>query len=179
MSTPMTAGLPIARNRIAAAWGAAGVVGICSFAIWRLTPYTVEAVAAGLSALQWVALLINVAFMAWSEGYRGFQQSFAPRVAARVLYLYRMPMPWWMRVLAPLFCIGYFRASRRARIGAWAGTLGIVVLVLLVYQLPQPWRGIVDAGVVVGLSWGVASLVLACARAAVGGECQASHEVPE
>jgi len=37
--------------------------------------------------------------------------------------------------------------------GVFAGTAAIVVLVLLVHRLEQPWRGIVDAGVVTGLTW--------------------------
>jgi len=169
----------IARNGIAAVWGAVGVAGICVFAIWRLTPYAVQAVELPLSAWQWLALLGNIVFMAWSEGYRGFQQKFAPRAAARVLYLYRTPMPLWSRLLSPFFCFGYFRATRRTRLFAWVGTTGIVLLVLLVYQLDQPWRGIIDAGVVVGLTWGVVSLAFNYGRIIATGEYPASPEVPD
>ena len=34
----------------------------------------------------------------------------------------------------------------------------MVIIVVVVHQFPQPWRGIVDAGVVVGLGWGVVCL---------------------
>ena len=166
-----------ARNALAAAWGAAGVAGICIFAVWRLMPYTTDALGMPLSALQWTVMLANVVFMAWSEGYRGFQQKFAPRAAARALYVYRTPLPLSTRLMAPLFCFGYFQAKRRTRLIAWIGTIGIIVLVLVVHQLEQPWRGIIDAGVVIGLSWGVISLLVNYYRAFRSGEYPVSPEV--
>jgi hypothetical protein len=169
----------VAHNSLAAFWGAAGVVGICAFAIWRITPHALGALDYELSPLQWVALVANVLFMAWSEGYRGFQQKFSPRAAARALYLYRTATPWWTKVLAPLFCFGYFQATRRAMLVAWVGTIGIAILVLLIYQLDQPWRGIIDAGVVVGLTWGVIALIASYIRAFSTGEYQVSPELPE
>jgi hypothetical protein len=42
---------------------------------------------------------------------------------------------------------------------AW-GLAGLSA-VLLINLLGQPWRGIIDSGVVVGLSWGLASLLWA------------------
>ena len=44
----------------------------------------------------------------------------------------------------------------------------IVLLVVAVRQLPQPWRGIVDLGVVVGLFAGALSIVFFAVQA-VGG----------
>ena len=43
---------------------------------------------------------------------------------------------------------------------SYAVTSGIVLLILAVRLLPQPWHGIVDLGVVAGLSWGLAAIVL-------------------
>jgi hypothetical protein len=129
------------------------------FALARLTPIAWEAVAGELDSLQWSVLVINVLFMAWSEGYKGFQQRFSPRVAARVLYLYRNPLPIHVLLLAPLFCCGYFGAGRRTGLTLWLGTTAIVSLVLIVHRLDQPWRGIVDAGVVIGLTWGLVSFI--------------------
>ena len=152
---------PLPLRRLAALWGIAGVFAIVLYAVLRLWVYTAEAIRMELSWIAWSALIANVVFMAWSEGYRGFQQKFSPRVAARALFLVRHPVPWIYLAFAPLFCIGYFAAARRVRYFAWFGTTAIVILVLLVHRLDQPWRGIVDAGVVVGLSWGLASLVYA------------------
>ena len=179
MSTQITATSGIARNGMAAVWGAIGVLGICLFAIWRLTPIAAEAFGMRLTALQWFLMLANVLFMAWTEGYRGFQLKFSPRVAARALYLYRFAEPLWVRLLAPLFCFGYFRATRRACVVAWVGTIGVVILVLVINELDQPWRGIIDAGVVVGLTWGVISLLASYAKAYRSGEYPASPEVPD
>jgi len=43
----------------------------------------------------------------------------------------------------------------------WIGTGLIVLAVLIFNQLSQPWRGILDAGVLVGLVWGTTSLLAA------------------
>jgi hypothetical protein len=45
--------------------------------------------------------------------------------------------------------------------------------------LPQPWRGIVDAGVVVGLTWGTISLVVFCIQALTAPTFAISPEVVE
>lgn len=51
---------------------------------------------------------------------------------------------------------------------SWSVSLGVAALVAGVKRLPYPWRNIVDAGVVVGLTWGMLSIlvsyILACAR---------------
>ena len=165
-------------HRFAAIWGMSGVITIVLFAIVRLSPIVLSALAVGLDALQWLVLVANVGFMAWSEGYRGFQLKFSPRVAARALYLYREPTSSWIRFMAPLFCIGYFAASPRTRTIAWIGTIGIVVLVLLVHRLDQPWRGIIDAGVVVGLTWGLISLIVWSVSVWRSGRYPVSPKVP-
>ena len=41
---------------------------------------------------------------------------------------------------------------------------GIVGLIVLIRKLDQPWRGIVDAGVVVGLGWGLVATLWAGGR---------------
>ena len=98
--------------------------------------------------------------MAWAEGYRGFQLRFSPRVAARALHVYEHPtLP--RLLFAPLFCTGYFDATARLKGTVWIGTTLIVLAVLLFNRMPQPWRGILDAGVMVGLSWGTVSLLVA------------------
>jgi hypothetical protein len=54
----------------------------------------------------------------------------------------------------------------------------IVALVLLVRQLPQPWRGIVDAGVVVGLTWGALAITYFTVRALQGAAMPVPPDVP-
>lgn len=129
-------------------------------------------------AWQHVAVAVaNAVFMAWSEGWRGFQQSFSPRVAARLEWLRNNPSA--ARVaLSPLFAMGYFGATRERLIGIYALTAGIVVLIVVVHVLPQPWRAALDIGVVIGLSWGIVS-TLACAwRVFNGGRVAVAPGVP-
>ena len=165
-------------NPISAWWGMLGVAGLLLFAIWRLAPYAVEAVSMELSLVQWVVLIGNVVFMAWSEGYKGFQLAFSPRVAARVLYLQRHEVTWFTCLVAPVFCVGYFSSTRRTMLVAWIGTIGIISLVLVVNQFPQPWRGIVDAGVVVGLTWGLVTFIASLYKTLTKVRYYRSPEVP-
>ena len=141
---------------VGAAWGLAGLIGLLAFAVYRLGGVVV----AGLDhawGWQHVALaLANAVFMAWSEGLRGFQRSFSPRVAARLKSLRDHPSVVRV-VLAPLFAMGYFAATRERLIAIYALTAGIVVLIVVVHMLPQPWRAVLDIGVVLGLSWGIVS----------------------
>jgi hypothetical protein len=51
-------------------------------------------------------------------------------------------------------------AARKDQMRARVLLVTIVTLILAVRLLPQPWRGIVDGGVVVGLGWGVISTVM-------------------
>ncbi|MCW8963723.1 MAG: hypothetical protein OQL16_08005 [Gammaproteobacteria bacterium] len=143
---------------LGAIWGFAGAFALIGYAVWRLTPLALNALEHSLSSLQWTLLIGNVLFMAYSEGYKGFQQAFAPRVAARSLYLSQNPTPTRL-LLAPLFVIGYFHATRRRLVTSYLLTVMIIVLIILVHQLDQPWRGIVDAGVVIGLGWGLISML--------------------
>lgn len=140
-------------------WGFVGVSFLLLFAVWRLAPRAWEAMSSGLTALQWGILGTWTVFMAVGEGYRGFQKRFSPRTAARVRYLRDHPSTL-RGFLAPLFCMGYFHATRKVRITSICLTLGIVILVVLVSFAPQPWRGIIDFGVVVGLVWGWISFLL-------------------
>jgi hypothetical protein len=161
----------------AAAWAVLGWSGVLVYAIVRLAAIAAEALAGGLTLLQTAALVANTLALAWSEGYRGFQVKFSPRAAARVLYL-REHASWTTLLLAPLFCIGYFRATPRVLRITWIGTLAIVLLVVIVHRLPQPWRGIVDVGVVVGLSWGLVSFLVMSRRALSTRVYPVSPEVP-
>ena len=161
-----------------AAWGSGGLAIILLDAINRLSGIAMQALDAGLSSWQWVALVIVVILLAYSEGYRGFQKSFSPRCAARAYFLYRNP-EWKTIVFAPFFVMGFFRATRRPFLFAWVGTALIVLLVIALQMSPQPWRGIVDAGVVVGLSWGLASFLIELLRVFKADRYIVSPEVPD
>lgn len=147
-------------------------------AIWRLTPLALEPLQTGeLSAAQSALYVGWVLFSMYTEGYRGFQKRFSPRVVARALHLVRHPRPLHV-LLAPLFCMSLFHATRRTLAGAWGVTCMVIVLVVLIRYLPQPWRGIIDGGVVIGLLWGAVALVVYALRALSGRHPGVPAEVP-
>lgn len=143
----------------ASIWGIGGVALILGSAVYRLSFIAADALSYHLLWYHKLSLLIVVLFMAYTEGFRAFQQGFSPRVAARSRYLSLNPRLTHV-LLAPLFCMGFFHATRRRRITSLSVTIGIIILVVLVSLLPQPWRGIIDAGVIVGLVWGIVSLLI-------------------
>ena len=143
---------------LAATWGITGVLLPIAFASVRLGRLGLETFDDALRLHHWAFLVVFLLFMLVSEGYRGFQKSFAPRVAERARELQHNPrvLP---ALLAPFFCVGFIYATRRRMLGSYGLTGMIVVFVLLVRQLPQPWHGLVDLGVAAGLLWGVVALV--------------------
>jgi len=164
--------------RCGAFWGLAGVVLLLGSAVYRLTPLAVEAFSYPWSWYHWLSFLLILLFMAYAEGYRAFQQAFSPRVAARARYLRDHPN-LLHTLLAPLFCMAYFHAPRRRQITSLSVTAGIIILVVLVRFLSQPWRGIIDGGVVVGLAWGLVSLAIFGYQAFTAEDFPYSPEVPE
>ena len=160
-----------------ALWGIGGILILLGFAVFRLSKMILDMWTYDFSWYHWGSLVIMVTGMAYSEGYRGFQCAFAPRTAARARYLYHTPRLSHV-LLAPAFCMGYFYTHRRRQIAATTLTAGIVLAVVLVRFFPQPWRGIVDAGVVVGLTWGIIAVLLYTLRAFTAASFPHSPEVP-
>ena len=165
------------RELIIASWGIAGVVALVARALISLTPIAVEPIRAGqLGPWHWVVLVSWVATNAYAEGVVGFHQKFSPRTVDRALYLGQNPS-WGRVLLAPAFCMGLFHAPRKVRIVSWSLVIGIVLLVVTIRQLAQPWRGIIDAGVVVGLALGLASLIYLFVRAVLTKREPVLHQV--
>jgi hypothetical protein len=54
----------------------------------------------------------------------------------------------------------------------------ITLLVWLLRITPQPWRGIVDGGVVVALAWGAIAMLVLLVRALVGTPAPAKMNLP-
>ena len=159
-------------------WGLMGVLSLLGFAIYRLTPRALDAVSSDLTLVQWIVLVAFAVFMVVSEGYRGFQKKFAPRTAARIRYLRDQP-DLLRTLLAPLFCMGYFHATKKVQITSICLTLALVMLiVLLSIFCPEPWRGIIDVGVVLGLTWGVGSTLAFTFKALTEREFPYSAETP-
>jgi len=163
---------------IGAFWGLAGVALLLGSAIYRLTPLAIDAFQYDWSWQHWLSFALMLFFMAYAEGYQAFQQGFSPRVAARARYLRDHPNALHA-ILAPFFCMAYFHAVKRRQIVSISVTAGIIVLVVLVRHLPQPWRGIIDGSVVVGLAWGLVSLIVFAYQAFTSDHFPYSPEVPE
>lgn len=147
-------------------------------AVYRLAPLAMETFAYDLSWYHLVSLGLSILLMAYAEGYRGFQQRFSPRVAARAKYLADHPRILHV-FLGPLFCMGYFHATTRRKVTSFSVTGAIVVLIVLVHFMSQPWRGIIDAGVVTGLIWGILSVLYFGLKAFISEDFAFSPDVPE
>ena len=166
------------RFSIVALWGVLGFTALLVQAIVRLTPLALAPIrAGGLSALHWSLYGASILFNGYFEGYRAFQLQAAPRIVVRALYLGEHPRPLHV-LLAPFFCTGLFHARRRRVIAMWILYGGLVALIISVRKLAQPWRGMIDAGVVIGLSWGVIAILVTYLRAMAGNPPAASPELP-
>jgi len=150
-------------------WALGGVTTILAFAILRLSPRVAEAFALELSTSHYVFAVGFTLFMLYTEAWRGFHKKFSPRAVSRALHLSRHGRPMHC-LLAPIFGMGYFHATKRRIIATWILTGFIVGFVLCLRLVDQPWRGLVDLGVVVGLSAGILTLYIEAWRIARGGE---------
>ncbi len=145
-------------NRLAQIWALLGFITILGYAVYRLAGHFIVAWEFSFTWYHWLLLITNVVFMAYSEGYKGFQQSYSIKFSKRLNELPKKG--WWAKVLAPLFCMNYFDAEKKNLLLAYILTTAIILLIIIFNYIPQPWRGILDAGVVVGLTWGIISTIL-------------------
>ena len=137
-------------------FGTLGILSLLGFSVYRLAIIAYDIVYYPMQWWHWVVCAVWVAFMAYSEGYKGFQMMFAPRVSARLYWLAKQ-QNIGLALLAPLFGMGLIYASRKRLITSYAILVMVVIFVLFASSLPAPWRAIMDAGVVVGLAWGMVS----------------------
>ena len=77
--------------------------------------------------------------------------------------------------------MGLIHATKKRQIVSWSVTIGVAGIVAAVKRLPYPWRNIIDAGVVVGLTWGSISIILNYVKSWLTGNppSQVSAELPE
>ena len=163
---------------LGALWGLTGILLLLGSAVYRLSSVAIAALSSDFLWYHWVSLSLSVLFMGYAEGYRAFQQGFSPRVAARAKYLKNHPHILHA-LFGPFFCMAFFYAPLKRKITSVSVTAGVIVLIVLVRLLPQPWRGIIDLGVVVGLAWGFVSLVIFSFLAFTSETFDYSPEVPE
>eukprot|EP00531_Pseudo-nitzschia_arenysensis_P018705 CAMPEP_0116147252 /NCGR_PEP_ID=MMETSP0329-20121206/17649_1 /TAXON_ID=697910 /ORGANISM="Pseudo-nitzschia arenysensis, Strain B593" /LENGTH=332 /DNA_ID=CAMNT_0003643155 /DNA_START=103 /DNA_END=1101 /DNA_ORIENTATION=- len=160
-------------------WGSFGVIYILARAITRVLPMALEPfsyqadLALVLSPLQWCSYALSCFVFAYAEGYKGFHKKFAPLVVKRSFTLIigtrqgNNPLNYF---LAPLYSMGLWGATKKRLIVSWGVTTGVALLVAIVKKLPQAPRCILDAGVVVGLTIGSASILYHFARSLVTGK---------
>ena len=160
------------------AWGVGGVLLLFGRALLRLTPLAWQPIKDGsLSALQIGLYAAWVVFNAYAEGYRAFQKAFCPRVVARAYHLAQDPK-LLHALLAPAYCLSLFHANRRGLTVAWVMLAVIALLVWLLGVTPQPWRGIIDGGVVVALAWGVIAIAVMALKSFMSGPPEAKMNLP-
>ncbi len=135
-----------------------GVIAIFSSAIFRLYPHVREGFSFELTTLNWVVLIAYLAVMIVAKGYFALHCSFVPRVINRSELLVENGK-LIDRLLAPLYCMGFFKAPKKRIIISYAMLLLIIAFIVSASKISQPWRGIIDLGVIVGLSLGILSLL--------------------
>jgi len=100
-------------------------------------------------------------------------------VVRRAMTLSAPGTPMSHSVLAPFYSMGHFHASGKRRATSWSITLSVAALVRLLKWVAYPYRSMVDAGVVVGLTWGATSIVAVYARALAGNFPAVDPELPK
>lgn len=165
-------------EKLVATWGVAWVSLLLGRAIWRLTPWALEPWTDDLMTTGQKGIYVGwLVANAYLEGYRGFQLRFSPRVVARAVYLGKNPRPLWV-VLALPFCMSLFHSTRRQMTVSWVFIGALVLVIWWVRSLPQPWRGIIDGGVVLGLLWGLLVIWGLFARYLLGHETPPPTDLP-
>lgn len=155
-------------TKLLSAWGVLFVLSLLGNTIKRLLPIAMQPIAnKDLNDVQTVAYIAWCVFMAYVEGYKAFHCKFVPLVVRRSLTLIDRPSLLNYLFAGP-YSMGLFYATKKRKIISWAVTTGVMALVIIVKQLPYPWRSIIDGGVVCGLSFGAASLAVQFIRAMFG-----------
>ena len=148
---------------VLALWGVLQVLSILLNAIKRLRERALLPIhKRDLTATQWCLYFTSIILMMYKEGYEAFQLKWAPLVVKRAFMLGSSPEhPLTVAnvLLAGPYAMGLFGATRNRMIVSWSVTIGVTALVRVVKKMPYPYRNIVDAGVVFGLSYGSMALL--------------------
>lgn len=156
MIRPAAAGL-------SAWWGVLGVTLVFSSAAWRLAERGFQTLRAGIGPWEWLALILLTGAFVYGEGVRALQRKYVPFVIRRLDTLRHENVGY--RLLAPLYAMALIGATPRTLAKAWAGSIAIVVAVMVVSRFTEPWRGITDLAVASALAWGTGALLIIGVRA--------------
>jgi hypothetical protein len=160
---------------VAPAWGIGGTLLLLTVSVWRLSIKASGLHYGELEPYHWAFGLIWLAFMVYTEAWRGFHKQFAPRVVQRALDI---PRPFIIQAAAPVVCMGLLHATPRRLFISRALVVGIVILVQIIRITPSPWRELVDLGVAIGLGLGTLSLYWHAALALAGKPPGVSTDYP-
>jgi len=163
-------------------WGFFSVLSVLGNAIKRLAPVALEPFQNGSATLSptfWAGYMSFVGYMAYTEGYKAFQQKFSRLVVRRAMTLDEGEASPLRLLLAGPYSMGLFGATKKRKIVSWSITTGVVVLVQIVKRLPYPWRSLVDAGVVAGLTWGSISMCVIYGKSLFGHIPEIDPAIPE
>lgn len=120
----------------------------------------------GLSAGQWALVLVVFAAFVYGEGWLALHRKFSVHVIARLQQLKSERL--LLKVFGFLYAASLVGDRPRAMVRAWLGVAAIGAAVMIVKQLPQPYRAMVDVSVAAALLLGIVSLTgrycVACAR---------------
>ena len=141
---------------IGAFWGFIGVSLILLHGMSCVIPHVLSLELSNLNWYHYFFLILSIVILGYTEGYKGFQLSFSPRTAERVNLVSKNPN-FKNVIFSPLFCMGFFGISKKRMKITYLLTFSIILLIILIEKMSDPWRGIIDAGVFVGLSWGLLS----------------------
>jgi hypothetical protein len=149
-------------------WSVLQVLSILFNAVKRLVPIALEPILKKeLEPYQAVVCVVWCIYMAYTEGYQAFQRKFSPLVVKRAFGLSKNPSILNCLLAGP-YSMGLFGATKKRMMVSWGVTIGVFGIVKAVKKLPYPWRSIVDAGVVVGLTYGALSICVQTVRALFG-----------
>lgn len=166
-----------------ALWGLFSFLALIVHAIVRMMPVFADMFAYSMNPIEISSLVASVILFTVGKGYFAFQRSFSPRFGERARMLQENPSVVY-GVLAPLYCMGLIGAPLSRMVRMWLMVAIVVVLIISVRTLSDPWRGIVLAGVVVALVWGSIATVISVSRelavsrqTAVSGRATVSRQV--
>lgn len=151
-------------GRLATMWALAGSAVVLTHAAVRLGAQGLDTVRNGLGSGEWLALVVLTTAFVYGEGVLALERRFIPHLVDRSRRLAGEGSAA-LRILGPLYAFSLVGAPARALVRAWAGVAAIVLAVVTVRALPDPWRGIVDLAVAAALAWAVVALLRQSPRA--------------
>lgn len=146
----------------AAVWGITGFILILLRGAWRLAPRAFDLFDLQLDTMHWVAVAASVGAFGIGEGYVAIQKHYIPRLLDRADRLRRTPSLLF-GLLAPLYCMGLIGWDVRTTLRGWGMVATIILMIIGMNYVAEPWKQIILVGVVLALVWAA----VACTAAGI------------